>query len=63
VGVRAATLIAVLAAAWALPAAAQPQPGGSPFGNPFPPAFSTAPAAGVPPAVSTAPALALGQTQ
>ena len=51
-GVRTATLIAVLAAAWATPAAAQTA---SPFGNPFGAAVSSAPA------VSTVPAVALGQ--
>ena len=47
-GVRTATLIAVLAAAWARPAAAQ---------SPFDTSVASAPAA----AVSSAPAVALGQ--
>ena len=51
-GVRTATLIAVLAAAWALPAAAQP---GTPFVSPFDTPVSSAPA------VSSAPVVALGQ--
>ncbi len=48
---RTATLFAVLAAAWALPAAAQTA---NSFGNPFDTSVSSAPA------VSTAPAVALG---
>lgn len=51
-GLRVATLIAVLAAEWALPAAAQPA---TPFASPFDTAVASAPA------VSKAPAVALGQ--
>ncbi len=56
-GVRTATLLAILAAALAPSAAAQPQlTAANPYGNPFAPAgISTSPA------VSTAPVISLGQ--